>query len=392
MRFHETGPKCARTRDAAPCYPNRALALGTNLLLLALPAFAGFPNGYNNCKVVTTQHAMVSGAASLTNYPLTVILTDNDLKAVANGGQVQSAAGYDIGFYPDCSGSGTALKWELESYSPATGAIIAHVLRPALSNATDDTIGMFYGGSFGSFQSSVGQVWNSGYAGVYHLPDGTTLSTTDSTANALTLSNTGIIAAAGKLGGGAGGYTASNYLSRPTNALYDSADWTAEAWVYLTSWPTGYGAAMVSNAEATSSAGHFMFYVNNAGKLSVDIPYVAGGVVTGATALSLNSWHHVAATKSGNTYSVYLDGAGNGSASNGTAPTTGCNLYIGNIGPANNLPVAGMLDEARVSNVARPADWILTEYRNQSAAGTYISAGPRLTQTTRVKHSVKGDG
>src|SRR5450759_2098988 len=135
------------------------------LALVALPAFAAFPNGYSYCKVVTTSHTMVSGASDLTNYPLTVILTDGDLRTAANGGLVNNGSGYDIGFYPDCSGSGTALKWEMESYSPTTGAIVAHVLRPTLSHTTNDTIGMFYGGSFSSFQSTATAVWDDNYKG-----------------------------------------------------------------------------------------------------------------------------------------------------------------------------------------------------------------------------------
>jgi hypothetical protein len=51
---------------------------------------------------------------------------------------------------------------------------------------------------------------------------------------------------------------------------------------------------------------------------------------------------------------------------------------------------AGSIDEVRISNSARSADWILTEYRNQSSPGSYIAAGPRLSAPAgnRVKHSV----
>ena len=76
------------------------------MALLAVPACAAFPNGYSYCKVVTTQHTMVSGTSDLTNYPLTVILTDADLRTTGNGGLVNNGSGFDIGFYPDCSGSG----------------------------------------------------------------------------------------------------------------------------------------------------------------------------------------------------------------------------------------------------------------------------------------------
>src|SRR5206468_2859598 len=80
-----------------------------------------------------------------------------------NGGLVNNSSGYDIGFYPDCSGSGTALKWEMESYTQATGAIVAHVLRPTLSHTADDTIGMFYGGGQRTFQRTVSAAWDSDY-------------------------------------------------------------------------------------------------------------------------------------------------------------------------------------------------------------------------------------
>src|ERR1019366_9919175 len=65
----------------------------TPLFILALvtpPAFGAFPSGYASCKVVTTQHTMVSGASDLANYPLAVILTDADLRATANGGLVNN--------------------------------------------------------------------------------------------------------------------------------------------------------------------------------------------------------------------------------------------------------------------------------------------------------------
>jgi hypothetical protein len=171
--------------------------------VLVVPTYAAYPNGYSNCKVVTTLHTMVSGANDLTNYPLTVVLTDPALKSTANGGGVNNSNGYDIAFYPDCSGVGTALKWELESYSPATGAIVAHVLRPTLSHTTDDTIGMYYGGAFSSFQSTASAVWDANYKGVWHLPDGTTLNASDSTANAQTGTITSPTPSTGKIGGAA---------------------------------------------------------------------------------------------------------------------------------------------------------------------------------------------
>jgi hypothetical protein len=56
-----------------------------------------------------------------------------------------------------------------------------------------------------------------------------------------------------------------------------------------------------------------------------------------------------------------------------------------------NVYTKCLIDEVRISYTARSPDWILTEYRNQSAPATYLSVGPRLQANARVRHSVKTD-
>ena len=341
-----------------------------------------FPNGYGYCKVVTTQRAMVSGVSDLTNYPLTVILTDTDLKTVSNDGLVSNSNGYDIGFYPDCSGVGAALKWEMESYSPTTGAIVAHVLRPTLSPATDDTIGMFYGGSFTSFQSTPSAVWDAGYKAVYHLPDGSSLNLNDSTASANNLANiNAVAAAAGKVDGGA------SFTSGASSRLIRSSpDFptgtqprTLEGWFKMGANQTQELMGWGDNAGGTS---RFAVYWDDDGKLYADcaghsaaFPWTYNG-----------NWHHIAFTfPAGATTTSgilgYFDGVPQTMTGDGaTLATSAAEFRLGGT-PASSAGdfYTGLLDEVRISNAARTADWIITEYRNQSAPGTYISAGPRLT-------------
>jgi len=192
----------------------------STLALFALPAVAAFPNGYSHCKVVTIQKSMVSGATALANYPLAVVLADADLRTVANGGLVNNNNGFDIAFYPDCTGAGAALKWELESYAPATGAIVAHVLRPTLSSAVNDSIGMFYGGPFNSFQSTASAVWSPGYKSIWHLASGASLSSDSSAAGNTAINNSFVSAAPGQLGYGGSfpGGTPNPYLNLPDAA------------------------------------------------------------------------------------------------------------------------------------------------------------------------------
>ena len=360
---------------------------------MALPAYGAFPNGYAHCKVITTQHSMVSGANDLTNYPLTVILTDADLKTTANGGYVNSNSGYDIAFYPDCSGTGAALKWEMESYAPATGAIVAHVLRPTLSHTIDDTIGLFYGGAFSSFQSTAPAVWDSSYKGVYHLADGTTLNMSDSTSNANNLGNTGaVVATAGKVDGGAS-FTPSNRLTRLSpNFPTGTQSRTLEGWFKMGANQTEELMGWGDNSGGTT---RFSVYWQNDGKLYLEC---SGHDAHFSWSYDTN-WHHIAFTlPAGQTTTSgvlgYLDGvAQTMTGDGGTLATTATEFRLSGLATytTSGFWYTGLLDEIRISNVARTADWILTEYRNQSAPGTYISAGPRMDSSTRIRHSVKSN-
>ena len=357
------------------------------LALVTLPAFAAFPNGYSYCKVVTTQHTMVSGTNDLANYPLTVILTDADLRTTGNGGLVNNTNGYDIGFYPDCSGSGTSLKWEMESYDPTTGAIVAHVLRPALSHTTDDTIGIYYGGSFTSFQSTASAVWTADghYKGIFHL--------TSLTADSLginTLTNTSVTTAIGKMGGGATFSAASLANSSPTG-IPNTFPATLELWIKPTSVATTQYLALISKYSGTAPSLFSIALGPTSGAL-----YQYQNLNTRATAGSVvaaGAWSHIVIEFLGTTSTVlYVNGAPvTIQQPNGAYTLLGPQIYLGSLEGA--APFGGIMDEVRISDSSRSADWVLTEFRNQGAPGTYMSAGPRLTGAgpARVRHRVTGD-
>jgi hypothetical protein len=66
------------------------------------------------------------------NFPVLVSLSDPTLRTAANGGHVTSSNGYDICFFAD-AGLTTPLNWEVESYNGVSGALVAWVQVPALS-------------------------------------------------------------------------------------------------------------------------------------------------------------------------------------------------------------------------------------------------------------------
>ncbi len=373
-------------------------------LCVALPAFATFPNGYNYCKVVTTSSTMVSGSADLTNYPLTVILTDTDLRTTGNGGLVNNASGYDIGFYPDCTGIGSALKWEMESYTASTGAIVAHVLRPTLSHTTNDTIGMFYGGSFSSFQSTVSAVWDANYKGVWHLPavSGGASSVLDSTSNGNNGSPSGSPTDAAFQVNGGGSFTAasSQYIDLGSgSSLNQTAAITIEAWAR---WTTTLAAGRIySKLSGPNYAGAELILAVNVMELQVGNGTGSGGTIgSGLSTLdssvgsliTANTTYHVVATYDGTNARIYLNGALSSGPTSFGASAIGSTAINANISRFPGSPGTywqGLIDEVRVSSIARSTDWILTEYRNQSAPGSYLSEGSRLT-AAGVRHRVIG--
>ena len=72
----------------------------------------------------------------------------------------------------------------------------------------------------------------------------------------------------------------------------------------------------------------------------------------------------------------------------GTNTTTigAITLNTGNIGAINRTTVQfffpGSVDEARISNVARSADWVMTEYNNQSSPSTFYTLGAENAGST----------
>ena len=68
----------------------------------------------------------------------------NALRAVANGGHVQSPTYYDLIFR---NTAGLQLDHEIESYNATNGTLVAWVRIPSLNPSGDTTIYMYYGNS-----------------------------------------------------------------------------------------------------------------------------------------------------------------------------------------------------------------------------------------------------
>src|SRR5439155_9565481 len=196
-----------------------------------IPTPTATPSGNTCQRQMTVNHTLVPSTQS--NFAVLVSVTDATLRTVSNGGHVANPNGYDIGFYTDSSGS-TKLKWEIDSYNPSTGQLIAWVKILNLSSTSDTSFYLFYGDpSITTDQSDPVNTWDSNFKAIYHLGNGTTLNAADSTGGGHngTLVNSPT-ATTGKIDGAAHFINANSQ----TISLANSSDfpittaWTMEAW------------------------------------------------------------------------------------------------------------------------------------------------------------------
>jgi len=122
-----------------------------------------------------------------------------------------------------------------------------------------------------------------------------------------------------------------------------------EAWVY----PTAYN-GVIFNYGAANTNQRSGLLLNGSGQL-----YYVGenNDLTGGGALSLNTWHHVAASYNGTTMVLYVDGVQTATNNPSAFGTTGNNWRIGQRIPPTpfNELFSGRIDEVRVWNRALTA-------------------------------------
>lgn len=321
-------------------------------------------------KEIVIDNAKVSqkNATTLSDFPVLVSLVDGDLRSVGNGGHVASGIGSDI-IFTDTDGL-TALNYEIESYNPASGKLLAWVKVPALSPSADHSLYLYFGNPAANSPSvafSQG-VWNGNFTAVYHLADGVSLSGADAKGNFDGV-NSGASAVSDSIIGGAANFDGATSNIYNSNFTQTSSSLTFSAWAKLTS-----NDANVHNI-VDIAWGVADLKVSKA-NIFMDIPTPCMVPYTGA----FNQWHlysgvYDAATQNWN---IYVDGSLLGAcpAATGSGFANKSILTIGarQKGAGQNF-FGGLIDEVRVSNSARSADWLSTEYNNQNSPNSFASVG-----------------
>ncbi|UCF49070.1 MAG: DUF2341 domain-containing protein [Thermoplasmatales archaeon] len=346
-------------------------------------------------KLITIDSSKV--AADLTNFPMLVYeSSDSDLASNAQND------GEDIVFilYSD---NNTKLNHEIQSFNSSTGKLISWIKIPNLNSSGNTKIFMYYGNPTISNQENVIGTWDSEYEIVWHLQeegDGTTDEYKDSTVNGNhgtggkdddsfglgDLSETPD-RVNGKFGyaqdfnddGATGDRISSQNLSSAWNAV------TGSVWIYGNNavddriWGKSWGTAPDDNSILMRCIGTGG---NTLGcRFRTDTSYTPGYQ---PASIMNNQWIYMVLTWDGSDddiVRIYKNGVLQGSG----LLVTGNSLYpnpphefftLGNVGDgANNRCFDGYIQEARMSSVARSAEWISTEYNNQNSPSTFYVLG-----------------
>lgn len=268
-----------------------------------------------------------------------------------------------------------------------------------LSSSTNTSVYIYYGNPSATDYSASAtygknNVWDSSYVLVQHLTE-TSGQHSDSTSNGsnsttVTVDKEGTLAGAGPLYGSDHFNGTNNLVEIPDKASLDpTGDMTVEAWAKLDALPTTrseeayavdkHGASNSNFVLRVSSSSNkpFMNWVNSSGTTyfsSYD------------TALTTGTWYHLVGVHDGSVLRFYFNGSATGTT---TDSPTGTN-YAGtsplrfgtNSATGSTSRFPGYIDEVRISNSARSATWINTEYNNENSPSTFFtSQGGEETST-----------
>ena len=257
---------------------------------------------------------------------------------------------------------------EIEKWDDANEVAWLHVKVPSVSSSLKTALFLYYDSSHADNTTYVGDtndevaenVWDSNFMAVFHMADGAdAASTYDSTSNDCDGAETGTTTQVdGKIGYAqsiAGGNT--NYLS----AAVDGSSLTAvtvECWGYSNAQPT-VDRGFVSWSDVPNDASPFLAIKN---KLDItNAQWYADSSNRRQEAISYTTWEYLAFKFASGTWDFYNNES---KLANRTGRTIGTVadadiFYLGN-GIANSLN--GMVDEVRISDIARSDEWLKATY------------------------------
>ena len=360
------------------------LVIGILVLSSLVPLFSFAPTAeagdwwdsdWDNARKITIDHNLIN--QTLMNFTILVRI-NSTIGADCNNGD-------SLRFFN--SDNSTQYYHEIENFNPAGESQVWVRVNGTLSASADTILWMYYNNAGASDASSPNDVWDSRYAGVWHMNDSTTSTITDSTSN----NNDGTKTRANEPLQSAGvvGYGqyipegSDNNITIPYSAsLNATEDFTALAWSKTDN--TSTNLVMISRDEGDPDRGWNLLNHNGVSRIFGNDG--SNGVVDGTQNISNEKWHQsVGQILSNDDYKIYTDGFFEAKATQGAPVTLKHDIITTIAGKSDGtLTFNGTLDEIVLMNVVVNDSWINTSFYNVhpdydlvtiGAPATYSGAG-----------------
>jgi len=151
-----------------------------------------------------------------------------------------------------------------------------------------------------------------------------------------------------------------DYIQVPSSSsLSIGGSVTITAWIRKDT--TGVFGAILAKRDTSGSNTNYQLLVRNTNVLSF---YQGSTIVNDTTALSANTWYHIAVVATSGSTDFYINGSLSSSQSGTTITSTSANLYIGQV--VNSSYWDGFMDEIAIFDRALTSTEIGNIYNNKS--------------------------
>jgi hypothetical protein len=357
------------------------------------PTGGPYDDDWSYRKSITIDEDKVLG--DLEDFPVLISMTDSDLASDAQDD------GDDI-LFTAIDGE-TKLDHEIEFFDGITGELVAWVKIPFISSQSDTIFYMYYGNSTAGSQESSSEVWEDNYTTVWHMNetmDGTANEFTDSTENNFHGQGGGGAIASipmrvdAKLAGGQRFDGSNDYVDVSSVNPQDYDDFTISVWYKSSNTTVSDDEYIFGHLEVYGSGPGIVFGLTDNPTLASNEPqqrlYDNTNTLydeeAGVNVTKDLNWHYITYTRNTTRLQYMIDGVVTlnenddiaGQTINVNAPA---GPYIGDW-PGATEQVDGILDELRISNIARSVEWSATEYNNQFSPSTFYSVGGEESTST----------
>ncbi len=316
-------------------------------------------------KIFTIDSSKVIGSTNLKDFPLLISIKDSDLRHHCQ------PDGDDIVFSNGTVWLDHEIEFFDQTFNTTHAKLIAWIRIPSLSPTTDTNITMYYGNPGINTQKNPLGVWDDNYKGVWHLSEDPTGTIYDSTLNNNDGTSYGSMSSgdqvSGKIDGSIEFDGDDDYIDCGNeNSLDITGDITIEFWVNGVSFSNDLDPDILTKGSYTQA---YSTWINDDGAVYFQLN---GDSLFSSSKLSLGEWYSVVCVRSGTNRMIYINGTEDISDTFSPAIETITETLTIARSPDN---LNGTLDEIRLSNVARSANWIITEYNNQYDPKSFYSVG-----------------